>query len=725
MMIRSRVLLIFLVAVAAFLPPSAWAWGCKGHEIVALIAENFLDPHAREMAMQTLAASPIRPDLRRYCGESGLDAFADSSTWADDERSVDRGTAGWHFIDIPLGVSDGDISKYCPTNGCVTSAIAAQLSVLKNSGAGAKDRADALRYVIHFIGDLHQPLHTTTNNDLGGNCMPVAFDGHAPEETNVESGAYRPNLHGVWDTGLIEQFSQAETAQQLATELENRFKPEIPAWESAPTDIDAWVWESHQIAQRIVYGSLPVTVPVEEPEEVKSCSADNRVSDRLFKLHEQLGSSYDTAADGAIQEQLTKAGVRLAAVLNSVWPGSLQASKASELKYVVIVSRHGVRSPTSSAQQLSQYSAEPWPQWDVPPGYLTSHGRSLMTLFGAYDRSYFLSQGLFRGQGCYDSSRVSYWADNEERTLETARAMAEGMLPGCDAKIGSHPKGEHDPLFSPLAAGSGTTGRALAAAAVSGRVGANPEALLDLYRTELDDLAQVLHGAKRSWLDAPMEITPGKSDSLADVTGPLKTASTLTENLLLEYTNGMTGKDLGWGRLDAATLQRIMVLHTAYADLVRRTSYEARAGGSNLLFHILASIRQAATGKSVSGALGNPGDAALVIVGHDTNLSNLSGILRISWLLQGYQADDPVPGGALVFELWQSADSKQLSVRTYYTAQSLEQMRMAVALTIQAPPLRAPVFIPGCGTASDGFDCDWIGFQRTVSEAIDPASVTQ
>lgn len=320
MMIRSRAVLIFLVLVATFLAPSAWAWGCKGHQVVALIAENYLNPHAREMAMEILASSPVSPDLRRYCGDSGLDAFADSSTWADDERSVERGTAGWHFIDIPLGVSNGDISKYCPTNGCLTSAITTQLAVLKNPEASAKDRADALRYVIHFIGDLHQPLHTTTNNDLGGNCVPVAFEGHDPEETNMESGAYRPNLHAVWDTSLIEQFSQAETAQQLATELENKFEPEIPAWESAPIDIDGWIWQSHQIAQSIVYGRLPVTVSVEAPEEVKSCSADDRVSDRLFKLREQLGSSYDTAADAAIQEQLTKAGVRLADTLNSVWP---------------------------------------------------------------------------------------------------------------------------------------------------------------------------------------------------------------------------------------------------------------------------------------------------------------------------------------------------------------------------------------------------------------------
>ena len=402
-------------------------------------------------------------------------------------------------------------------------------------------------------------------------------------------------------------------------------------------------------------------------------------------------------------------------------------ASAAELKYVVIVSRHGVRSPTSVPEQLNQYSSDPWPQWDVAPGYLTAHGRSLMSLFGAYDRAYFLSQNLFHAKGCADASRVNYWSDNEERTLETARALAEGMLPGCNVKIGSQPKEETDPLFNPLAAGVGAADRKLASAAVLGRIGANPEALLDLYRPELDDLVQVLHGdaAKHAWLQAPIAIIPGKSDNLVDVSGPLKTASTLTENLLLEYTNGMTGKDFGWGRLDAPTLKRIMVLHTAYADLARRTQYGARARGSNLLFHILASLQQAATSKSVSGALGKPGDAALVIVGHDTNLSNLSGMLGISWLLQGYQANDPVPGGALVFELWRSADAGQLSVRTYYTAQSLEQMRLAVPLTMNAPPLRAPVFLPGCGTAYEGFDCSWTEFQRAVSGAINPAFVKQ
>lgn len=310
-----------LFSVAAVgLAPSAWGWGCKGHQIVALIAEKNLNPDARATAMQILAASPISPDLRRYCGDTGLDPFADSSTWADDERSVERDTASWHFIDIPLGVSQGDLTKYCPpSTGCVTSAIAAELAVLRNPDTTPQEKADALRYLIHFVGDLHQPLHATTNNDLGGNCVPVEFEGRVPEETNAESGSYRPNLHGVWDSDIIEHFIiHGETPEQVADELENKFKEQISVWKSQPVDPSAWAWESHQIARVTVYGRLPVSVPVEVPRNVRSCAEDDHVSSRMLKLHEQLDDAYLTAAEVAIREQLAQAGIRLANVLNAV-----------------------------------------------------------------------------------------------------------------------------------------------------------------------------------------------------------------------------------------------------------------------------------------------------------------------------------------------------------------------------------------------------------------------
>jgi hypothetical protein len=317
-----RILWPLLLGLCALgFTPSAHAWGCKGHQIVALLAEKHLSAHAQAMVAEILAAGPISKDLRRFCGETGLDPFADSSTWADDERTIRPETAGWHFIDIPRGATKGDIAQYCPpSTGCVTSAIAAQLAVLRNPGASAQARADALRFVIHFVGDLHQPLHATTDNDLGGNCIPVKFDGHDPQETNAQFDTYRPNLHGIWDTDILEDLTKGQTPEQAAGELENEFKAQIATWKSQPMDLYAWAWDSHQIAEDTVYGLLPVKVPVETPKETPSCADDDHVSTRMLALHEQLDNTYTAAAAATIQEQLAKAGIRLADILNSLWP---------------------------------------------------------------------------------------------------------------------------------------------------------------------------------------------------------------------------------------------------------------------------------------------------------------------------------------------------------------------------------------------------------------------
>jgi hypothetical protein len=306
---------------AALAVPSAAAFGCKGHEVVAFIAEDHLDPQARAMVTEILATAPINAELRRYCGDSGLDAFVDASTWADDERSVRPETAGWHYIDIPRRAPQGDIMQYCPpSTGCIVTAIAAQLIVLRNQAASPRERADALRFIIHLVGDLHQPLHTTTNDDRGGNCVPVAYFDRAPQETNPEKEDYRPNLHGVWDTNIIERFAQGRPSRQVASELEEKFKTQIAAWESEKVAVHAWVFESHQVAEDVVYGRLPTQVAVEKPQEVNSCSDDDHIGTRMLKLHEQIGEDYEIAAETVAQTQLAKAGARLAALLNSLWP---------------------------------------------------------------------------------------------------------------------------------------------------------------------------------------------------------------------------------------------------------------------------------------------------------------------------------------------------------------------------------------------------------------------
>ena len=300
--------------------PSAHAWGCKGHQVVALIAEQHLNARARTMVLQILQAAPISPDLRRFCGDSGLDAFTDSSTWADDERTVRPETADWHFIDIPRGVKKANLEQYCPPTGCVTEAILAQLTVLRDASASPKARGDALRFLIHFVGDLHQPLHATTNNDLGGNCVPLAYFGSAPQETDPARESYRPNLHGIWDTDILERFSQQKTTPQIAAELQDRFKTQLPAWQSKKMDVAAWAWESYQAAEKTVYGKLPAKIPVETPKPVKACSDADHISKRMLKLNEVIGDDYQNVAAPVVEERLAKAGARLAATLNALWP---------------------------------------------------------------------------------------------------------------------------------------------------------------------------------------------------------------------------------------------------------------------------------------------------------------------------------------------------------------------------------------------------------------------
>jgi 4-phytase/acid phosphatase len=438
---------------------------------------------------------------------------------------------------------------------------------------------------------------------------------------------------------------------------------------------------------------------------------------------------------------MRRAGSSLLAVLSVFGSTSLGRAQGApartlELRFVVIVSRHGVRSPTWPAERLNQYSARPWPDWGVPPGHLTPHGANLMRLVGAYDRAYLAGAGLIGQSGCEDAGRLLFWADTDQRTLATARALAAGMLPGCDPRIGSIPERGVDPLFHPVAAGIGRPDRGLAVAAVMGRLGARPQALAAAYRPALDVMQDVLLArhpdaqdpgkgthVPQPLLDLAASVVPGEGDKLVDFTGPVGIAGTLAQNFLLEFVNAMDGEDLGWGRVDEAKVRQMMSLHTVYSDLLRRTSYLARTNGSNLLSHILYSIQQAATRKKVRGALGTPSDMALVIVGHDTNICNIAGMLNLSWLIEGYQRDDTPPGGALVFELWLDRPTGEHKVRTYYTAQTLEQMRRALPLTSTSPPARAPVFVPGCSTATPEFECSWNQFRRVAEAAIDPAWV--
>ena len=303
--------LLFALSLTA--TPSAQAWGCRGHETVAVLAEKHLDPQAKQALLALLTANPIDPQLKRYCGQTGLDPFADSSTWADDERGRDPRTAPWHFIDIPIGVTHGSAKDFCGAGGCVLTAIADQLAILKDRNAPAAKRANALRFIIHFVGDLHQPLHGSTNSDRGGNCVPVKYFTRNPHARN---NSYTPNLHHVWDTELPESQMQGADPVEFADTLDAAFASSFAAWQQGGIQLEAWAWESHDHAVETAYGALSKPFPVEPDVPVSSCADDNHIGQRMLHKHFVIGTVHRDQAASVVEERLAQAGIRLAMILN-------------------------------------------------------------------------------------------------------------------------------------------------------------------------------------------------------------------------------------------------------------------------------------------------------------------------------------------------------------------------------------------------------------------------
>ncbi len=172
-----------LLAIFSFLlvPPSAWGWGREGHQIVATVAEDHLDETTKVMVQSLI-------------GNNHLYSIA---SWADGVRRDRPNTAPWHYVDIPLG-STYDPNRDCPPmNSCVVLKITDFLKILTDKQASHDDRAEALKFVVHFVGDIHQPMHAV-GEAKGGNGVHVKFF------DSDRCGSYECNLHGVWDSDLIE-----------------------------------------------------------------------------------------------------------------------------------------------------------------------------------------------------------------------------------------------------------------------------------------------------------------------------------------------------------------------------------------------------------------------------------------------------------------------------------------------------------------------------------------
>jgi hypothetical protein len=243
--------------------------------------------------------------------------MADASTWPDDVRD-DRSNGPWHYIDIPRGKHGGDLEAYCRPEGCLTRAIDEQRSILADKSAEPVKRAEALRYLIHLIGDLHQPLHTISNGDIGGTCVPVKYLDYDPVPSilHPEREDYSPNLHQIWDTEILERSMEISSPRRYADELDKRFLNLISVWKSKGIRITEWVWESHERAETDAYGAFSEKIEVERRANGRNCSDNNHLSKRMLQRHLTADEAYQSNGAKAVETSVAQAGIRLAMMLN-------------------------------------------------------------------------------------------------------------------------------------------------------------------------------------------------------------------------------------------------------------------------------------------------------------------------------------------------------------------------------------------------------------------------
>ncbi len=264
---RHRGIAALSTLLAALLwAPYGWSWGPLAHRVTARMAESRLTPRALAAVRDLLG-----PGQR----------LEDAAVWADDQREV-PGSETWHYVNVPVSQARYD-AKFCPSKGCVVSKIEEFRLVLADPKAPKPAKRRALTFLVHLIGDLHQPLHVGDNGDRGGNLLQVLFFGEGS------------NLHRVWDSQIMERHT--DNKQVWLWDMTYMAKPRMVEEWSKGTPAD-WATESLAIAKEAY------RIPGRQT---------------LIRRGAKLGGDYVAFALPVIQRQLAKAAVRIAFVLNGVF----------------------------------------------------------------------------------------------------------------------------------------------------------------------------------------------------------------------------------------------------------------------------------------------------------------------------------------------------------------------------------------------------------------------
>lgn len=282
-----RLLVVFAIALST---ADAMAWGAEGHRMVADIATRLLTPRAAERVRVLLANDRLADG-----SPSGRQSLGEVAYWADEIKEFPWGkrAGSWHYDDVPL-CGPPDPERYCKGGNCASAQIARHAERLKSPRATRRQRNEALKWIVHLVGDIHQPLHAATRHDRGGNLVEVSFFGL---RDNPPYGTI--NLHTIWDIHIVQRLVRQRGGEPAVVNAPFS-QTEKAAFEAG--DPLAWIAESTELARTAVYSVIPAPL-----------ACGGKVREVL-----EIDSRYEAMAVPIVERQIRKAGVRLARMLNEL-----------------------------------------------------------------------------------------------------------------------------------------------------------------------------------------------------------------------------------------------------------------------------------------------------------------------------------------------------------------------------------------------------------------------
>ena len=265
-------------------PRISLAWGEQGHRITGLVAQELLTPEARKGIAALMGSSSL--------GDFSL--YLDKNKLALDKKIP--GSRQWHYDDRPVCQPDAPKRDWCPDGKCASVQIVRHYRALIDQHSSKDEKQFAIYTLVHLIGDIHQPLHSSDHDDRGGNDIRVVLQ--------LPSGKRTTNLHSAWDTEFVKAaFTETDERKIAKALIANASASEISGFQKGSPA--KWLADSFSLAKTTAYGKLP---------EFNDCANEEFGKERI-----ELGQGYTDEAIALIPNLLLRAGARIAGMLNRAY----------------------------------------------------------------------------------------------------------------------------------------------------------------------------------------------------------------------------------------------------------------------------------------------------------------------------------------------------------------------------------------------------------------------